>query len=213
VLFYRDAPHQRGVVAERLYPVGVARCDGQAGADRDVSPPGFRLGYLVVPRRYVIDQRIPRRSCAHALGSDAILGPAVATTLPRSFLMGRLSLLSNGIGRPHRCGGIVSDSEHTAQTGGAVTSPQKPGQQGPPPSAPPEPSDHPPSLDRRESGSARWRETLSVMVELAGIGVLSAGFWLILPWAGLIVLAVGFVVLGIARSPKFDRRRPPQWAC
>jgi hypothetical protein len=117
---------------------------------------------------------------------------------------------SNGTGRPHRCGGIVSDSEHTAQTGDAVTSPKMTERQGPPPSAPPEPSDHAPSLDRRESAPARWRETLSVVVSLAGIGVLSAGFGVIRPWAGLIVLGVGLIVLGIASSPKFDRLWPSQ---
>jgi hypothetical protein len=58
--------------------------------------------------------------------------------------------------------------------------------------------------------SARWREALSIVVELTGIGVLSAGFWLIRSWTGLIVLGVGLIVLGIASSPKFDRRRPPQ---
>ena len=75
---------------------------------------------------------------------------------------------SNGTGRPHRCGGIISGSEHTTQTGGAVTSPKATERQGSPPSAPREPSDHAPSLDRRESVSARWREALSVVVELAG---------------------------------------------
>jgi hypothetical protein len=46
-------------------------------------------------------------------------------------------------------------------------------------------------------------------VELAGIGVLSAGFWLIRPWAGLIVLGVGLIAIGVASSPRFDRRRVP----
>lgn len=117
---------------------------------------------------------------------------------------------SNGTGRPLRCGGIVSDSEHTTQTGDALTSLKKTERQGPPPSAPREPSDHAPSFDRRESASARWRETLSVVVELAGIGVLSAGFGVIRPWVGRIVLGGGLIVHGIASSPKFDRRRPPQ---
>jgi hypothetical protein len=41
------------------------------------------------------------------------------------------------------------------------------------------------------------------VIELAGFGVLGAGFWLIRPWAGLIVLgAVGFDA-----SPRFDRRK------
>lgn len=149
---------------------------------------------------------------AYAQGPDAILGPAVKTMLPTSILVARLRLPLpvKRDRRPHRCGGIVSDSEHTTQTGGAVTSPKATERQGTPPSAPREPSDHAPSLDRLESVSARQREALSIAVELAGIGVLSAGFWLIRPWAGLIVLGVGLIVLGIPSSPKFDRRWPPQ---
>ena len=45
------------------------------------------------------------------------------------------------------------------------------------------------------------------MIELAGIGVLSAGFWLIRPWAGLIVLGAALIVVGFAASPRFDRRK------
>lgn len=67
-----------------------------------------------------------------------------------------------------------------------------------------------PRLDPRKLVVAHRREILSVMVELAGIGVLSAGFWLIRPWCGLIVLGVSLIALGIASSPRFDRRRPPQ---
>jgi hypothetical protein len=36
--------------------------------------------------------------------------------------------------------------------------------------------------------------------------VLSTGFWLIRPWAGLIVLGAGLIVVGFASSPRFDRR-------
>lgn len=67
-----------------------------------------------------------------------------------------------------------------------------------------------PGPDRRKPVIAHWREIVSTAVELAGIGVLSAGFWLIRPWCGLIVLGVGLIVLGIASSPRFDRRRLPQ---
>jgi hypothetical protein len=60
------------------------------------------------------------------------------------------------------------------------------------------------------AGKARWRDAVSIAVELAGIGVLSAGFWLIRPWAGLIVLGAGLIVLGFASSPRFDRREGPR---
>jgi hypothetical protein len=57
--------------------------------------------------------------------------------------------------------------------------------------------------------SAHWRSFVAAAVEVAGIGVLSAGFWLIRPWAGLIVLGVGLTVMGAASSPRFDRPRLP----
>ena len=63
--------------------------------------------------------------------------------------------------------------------------------------------------DSRGFVSAHWRVFVAAAVEVAGIGVLSAGFWLIRPWAGLIVLGVGLIVMGVASSPRFDRRRPP----
>ena len=63
--------------------------------------------------------------------------------------------------------------------------------------------------DEHTPGAARWRDAVSIVVELAGIGVLSAGFWLIRPWAGLIVLGAGLIVLGFASSPRFDRRNRP----
>jgi hypothetical protein len=62
----------------------------------------------------------------------------------------------------------------------------------------------------RAAGQARWREAVSIALELAGIGVLSAGFWLIRPWAGLIVLGAGLMVIGFASSPRFDRREGPR---
>jgi hypothetical protein len=63
-----------------------------------------------------------------------------------------------------------------------------------------------PTVD--DAGAARgtrWREAVSIVIELAGIGVLSTGFWLIRPWAGLIVLGAGLIVIGFASSPRFDR--------
>ena len=65
-----------------------------------------------------------------------------------------------------------------------------------------------PRPDRRNRAIAHYREIFSTIIELAGIGVLSAGFWLIRPWCGLIVLGVGLIALGVASSPRFDRRRP-----
>jgi hypothetical protein len=63
--------------------------------------------------------------------------------------------------------------------------------------------------DSRGFVSAHWRAMVAGVVEVAGIGVLSAGFWLIRPWAGLIVLGIGLIVMGVASAPRFDRRRPP----
>ena len=66
------------------------------------------------------------------------------------------------------------------------------------------------SDDARAGRWARWREALSIVMELAGIGVLSAGCWLIRPWAGLIVLGAGLIVIGFASSPRFDRHAGPR---
>ena len=60
---------------------------------------------------------------------------------------------------------------------------------------------------RRSFLSAHQREIGSPVVELAGIGVPSAGFWIIRPWSDLIVLGAGLIVLGFAGSPRFDRYR------
>jgi hypothetical protein len=62
----------------------------------------------------------------------------------------------------------------------------------------------------RAARATGWRQAVSIVVELAGIGVLSAGFWLIRPWAGLIVLGAGMIVVGFASSPRFDRREGPR---
>lgn len=111
---------------------------------------------------------------------------------------------------PHRCGGIVSDHAHRTNQGRAVTSLEETEQTGTPPTAPGESSNQTPSPDLPESVSAHRRMAVSIAVELAAIGVLSAGSRLIRPWAGLIMLGVGLTVLGMASSSKFDRRRPPQ---
>jgi hypothetical protein len=68
-----------------------------------------------------------------------------------------------------------------------------------------------PSLGHGRAARATcWRQAVSIAVELAGIGVLAAGFWLIRPWAGLIVAGAGLIVLGFASSPRFDRRDGPR---
>jgi hypothetical protein len=64
--------------------------------------------------------------------------------------------------------------------------------------------------DARTTRRARWREAVSTATELAGIGVLAAGFWLIRRWAGLIVLGPGLIVVGVASSARFDRHVGPQ---
>jgi hypothetical protein len=68
----------------------------------------------------------------------------------------------------------------------------------------------PPAEPEPSSDDARWREIISTVTELAGIAALSAGFWLIRPWCGLIALGAGLIVLGIASSPRFDRKKAPR---
>ena len=79
----------------------------------------------------------------------------------------------------------------------------------------PQPADPAPQIDlpvttpplghEHAARRARWREALSTVTELAGICVLSAGFWMIRPWAGLLVLGTALIVLGFASSPRFNR--------
>jgi len=69
--------------------------------------------------------------------------------------------------------------------------------------APPAPK----SQGWRKFLEGHWREIVSLVIELAGIGVLSVGCWLIRPWSGLIVLGVGLIVVGFASSPRFDRTK------
>jgi hypothetical protein len=80
-----------------------------------------------------------------------------------------------------------------------------------------EPSPAPLSQQNNEppTTSSKWskfvdahgRNILSAATELAGIAALSAGFWLIHPWCGLIALGVGLILLGMASSPRFDRKK------
>jgi len=109
---------------------------------------------------------------------------------------------------PHTAiaGGPLTSDEITKALGAEHRGPQSttPAQQARPPAVPP-------SLGHaRAARATRWREAVSIAVELAGIGVLSAGFWLIRPWAGLIVLGAGMIVVGFASSPRFDRRDGPR---
>ena len=62
----------------------------------------------------------------------------------------------------------------------------------------------------RQFLSAHGREIFSSVIELAGIGVLIGGFWLIRPWCGVIVGGVGFIASGFAMSPRFDGRGQPR---
>ncbi len=57
---------------------------------------------------------------------------------------------------------------------------------------PPEPS--PPPRD--------WREIRSTVLELAGVAVFAGGFWMLAPWAGIVVLGVCLILLGIAEGVK-----------
>ncbi len=92
-----------------------------------------------------------------------------------------------------------------------MTSPQTTNSSGSAPSAPTEETSKPVTPEGRPgwraSVSAHWREAVSIVIELAGIGVLSAGFLLIRPWAGLIVLGAGLIVVSLAASTRFDRRK------
>jgi hypothetical protein len=87
-------------------------------------------------------------------------------------------------------------------------------QHGTQPAAPAQPAGPSVAAPRPGHGRAacatRWRQAVSIVLELAGIGVLSAGFWMIRPWAGLIVLGAGMIVVGFASSPRFDRREGPR---
>jgi hypothetical protein len=92
-----------------------------------------------------------------------------------------------------------------------VSNPEDAQQVDSPPIAVSEPNDKAPPVLPTEpepsSDDARWREIISTVTELAGIAALSAGFWLIHPWCGLIALGAGLIVLGIASSPRFDRKK------
>lgn len=49
------------------------------------------------------------------------------------------------------------------------------------------------------------REPVSTIAELGGIIALTAGFFMLAPWVGLVVLGLCLVILGVAMSPRWDR--------
>ena len=58
---------------------------------------------------------------------------------------------------------------------------------------------------RKPPGKPRdWRETTSTMLECAGIAAVTAGFWLIAPFWGLIILGVSLIIMGVATSRTWD---------
>lgn len=48
------------------------------------------------------------------------------------------------------------------------------------------------------------RELTSTILELAGIGFVSAGLWLVAPWCGLVALGLCLILLGVANSRTWD---------
>jgi hypothetical protein len=114
----------------------------------------------------------------------------------------------------HKCGAIVCNPGRPPKTrGSAVTSAENEEAGAAPSTAAGDQTEQKSMAEKRPEPpgfvSAHWRSFVAAAVEVAGIGVLSAGFWLIRPWAGLIVLGVGLIAMGVASSPRFDRRRLP----
>jgi len=58
--------------------------------------------------------------------------------------------------------------------------------------------------ERREKAkkSRNHREIMSILLDIAGMMALSAGFWLIKPWCGLIALGLCLIIMGVAISRK-----------
>jgi hypothetical protein len=76
---------------------------------------------------------------------------------------------------------------------------------------PPDPDDEPPpeskeAQERRNRRirtpkiSGNRREFAAILVEIAGMMAVSAGFWLIRPWCGLICLGLCLILMGMAIS-------------
>jgi hypothetical protein len=122
---------------------------------------------------------------------------------------------------PRESGYVIQSSvtPNTAIAGGPVTSDENAkvpsAEHSGPQLAAPAQQAGPPAVaasvdDARAARATHWREAVSITLELAGIGVLGAGFWLIRPWAGLIVLGAGLIVVGFASSPRFDQHDGPR---
>lgn len=62
----------------------------------------------------------------------------------------------------------------------------------------PAPEDGEPDEPRFPPGF--WRELVTTGLELAGVGALTAGFWLLRPFCGLICLGICLIILGVVIS-------------
>lgn len=54
------------------------------------------------------------------------------------------------------------------------------------------------------------KAAVSAGAELAGVGLIVAGFWLIAPWLGLIVGGIALILVGLAVDPPARAPRQPQ---
>lgn len=61
-------------------------------------------------------------------------------------------------------------------------------------------------LEVKRRRAALLRESLSTTVELIGIFLLGAGFWMLRPWLGLVVLGAALTVfaIGLGRTPSWQ---------
>jgi hypothetical protein len=62
-----------------------------------------------------------------------------------------------------------------------------------------------------ESETRDWRGPVSTVVELLGAASFTAGFWLLAPWLGLVVLGSCLILIGVATgtTPISGRGRKP----
>lgn len=58
----------------------------------------------------------------------------------------------------------------------------------------------PPRRPKSDSNRSNRREYVAISVESAGMITISAGFWLIHPWCGLIVFGLCLILIGMAIS-------------
>lgn len=70
--------------------------------------------------------------------------------------------------------------------------------------APPQPQRSQPSTSdkTRKARESRpdYREFMSTMLELIGIAAITAGFWTLAPWLGLVIFGLCSILLGVATS-------------